>query len=79
MDMEASAFLNTEESNMELSEYEIVVQSVFNDQRRVIAALGVPKIYGELKNQSYRIAVEKNRFLQKLQTKHIWTILTLIY
>ena len=79
MDMEASAFLNTEESNMELSEYEIVVQSVFNDQRRAIAALGVPKIYGELKNQLYRIAVEKNRFLQNLQTKHIWTILTLIY
>ena len=67
IDMEVSAFLNTDESNMKLSEYEIVVKSVCNDQRRVIAALGVPKICSELKNQSYRIPVEKYSFLQNLQ------------
>ena len=65
--MEVSAFLNTEESNMKLSEYEIVVKSVCNDQRRVITALGVSKICSELKNQSYRIAVDKYSFLQNLQ------------
>ena len=48
--MEVSAFLNTVESNMKLSEYEIVVKSVCNDQRRVITATGVPKICNELKN-----------------------------
>ena len=56
IDMEVSAFLNTEESNMKLLEYEIVVKSVCNDQRRVIMALGVPKICSELKQkqkQSY--------------------------
>ena len=52
IDMEVSAFLNTEESNMKLSENEIVVKSVCNDQRKVITALGVPKICSELKNQS---------------------------
>ena len=67
INMEVSAFLNTEESNMKLSEYEIVVKSICNDQRRVITALGVPKICSELKNQSYRIAVEKYSFLQNLQ------------
>ena len=66
--MEVSAFLNTEESNMKLSEYEIVVKSVCNDQRRVITALGVSKICSELKNQSYRIAVNKYSFLQNLQS-----------
>ena len=64
--MEVSAFL-TEESNMKLSEYKIVVKSVCNDQRRIIIALVVPKICSELRNQSYRIAVEKYRFLQNLQ------------
>ena len=38
IDMEVSAFLNTEESHMKLSEYEIVVKSICNDQRRVITA-----------------------------------------
>ena len=42
--MEISAFLNKEEPNMKLSEYEIVVKSVCNDQRRVITA----KICSEL-------------------------------
>ena len=65
--MEVRAFLNTEESNMKLSEYEIVVKSIRNDQRRVITTLGVTKICNELKNQSYRIAVEKCSFLQNLQ------------
>ena len=65
--MEVSAFLNSEESNMKLSEYEIVVKFICNDQRRVITALGVPKIRSELKNWSYRIAVEKYSFLQNLQ------------
>ena len=53
IDMEVSAFLNTEESNMKLSENEIVAKSVCNDQRKVITALGVPKICSELKNQSF--------------------------
>ena len=35
---------------LKLSEYEIVVKSVCNDQRRVTIALGVPKICSELKN-----------------------------
>ena len=65
--MEVSAFLNSEESNMKLSEYEIVVKFICNDQRRIIAALGVPKIRSELKNWSYQIAVEKYSFLQNLQ------------
>ena len=52
---------------MRLSEYEIVVKSISNDQRRVTTALGVPKISSELKNQSFRIAVEKYIFLQNLQ------------
>ena len=52
---------------MTLSVYKIVVKSICNDQRRVITALGVPKICSELKNQSYRIAVEKYSFLQNLQ------------
>ena len=52
---------------MKLSEYEIVVKSICNGQRRVITAFGVPKICSELKNQSDRIAVEKYSFLQNLQ------------
>ena len=52
---------------MRLSEYEIVVKSISNDQRKVTTALGVPKISSELKNQSFRIAVEKYIFLQNLQ------------
>ena len=63
--MEVGAFLNTEESNMKLSKYEIVVKSVCNDQRRVITALVLPKIYSELKNHSNLIAVQT--FLQNLQ------------
>ena len=66
IDMEVSAFLNTEESNMKLSEYEIVVKSICNDQRRVITALGVPKKCSKLRNQSHRIAVEKYSFLKNL-------------
>ena len=65
--MEVSEFLNTEEPNMKLSEYEIVVRSVRNDQRRVIMALGVPKNCSELKNQLCRIATKKYSFLQNLQ------------
>ena len=38
-----------------------------NDQRRVITPLGVPKLCIKLKNQSYRIAVEKYSFQQNLQ------------
>ena len=64
IDMEVSAFLNTEETNMKLSE---VIKSICNDQRRVITALGVPKICSELKNQSYRTAVVKYSFLKNLQ------------
>ena len=65
-DMEVSAFLNTD-CNMKLSEYEMVIKSVCNDQRRVITPLGVPKLCNKLKNQSYRIAVEKYSFQQNLQ------------
>ena len=65
--MKASAFLNTEESNITLSEYEIVAKSVRNNQKRATIALGVPKICSELKNWSYRIAVEKYSFLRNLQ------------
>ena len=66
-DIEVNAFLNTEKSNMKLSEYEIVVKSICKDQRIIITALGVPKICSEFKNQSYRIAVKKYSFLQHLQ------------
>ena len=52
---------------MKLSEYEIVVKSTCNDQRRVITALGIRKICSELKNQSHRVAVKKYSFLQNLQ------------
>ena len=52
--MEVSAFLSTEESNMELSKYEIVVKSACNDQGRVITALGLPKIYSEKSVESNR-------------------------
>ena len=61
-DMEVSPFLNTEEFNKKLSGYEIVVKSVCNNERRVITALDVPEICSELKNQAYRIAVEKRVF-----------------
>ena len=67
IDMEVSAFLNTEESNLKPSKYEIVVKSICNDQRRVITALDIPKIFSQLKNQPFRIAVEKYSFLQNLQ------------
>ena len=67
INMEFGAFLNTEESHMKLSEYEIVVKSTCNDQRRVITALGIRKICSELKNQSHRVAVKKYSFLQNLQ------------
>ena len=62
--MEVSELLNTKESNMKISEYEIVVKSVRNDQRRVIMALGAPS---QLKNQLYRIAIKKYSFLANLQ------------
>ena len=65
--MEVSEFWNTEEPNMKLSEYDIVVKSVRNDQRRVIMALGVPKKCSELKNQLCRFAIKKYSFLQNLQ------------
>ena len=55
---------------MKLSEYEIVVKSVCNDQRRVITKSGVPKKCSELKNQSYQIAVEKYSFKQNLQLEN---------
>ena len=63
--MEVSELLNTKESNMKISEYEIVVKSVRNDQRRVIMALGAPS---QLKNQLYRIAIKKYSFLANLQS-----------
>ena len=62
--MEVRELLSTKESNMKISEYEIVVKSVRNDQRRVIMALGAPS---QLKNQLYRIAIKKYSFLANLQ------------
>ena len=38
---------------MTLSEYELIVKFVCNDQRSVITALGLPEICNKLKNQSY--------------------------
>ena len=64
--MEVSELLNTEESNMKISQYEIVAKSVRNDQRRVIMALGTPRNCSQLKNQLYRIATKKYSFLQNL-------------
>ena len=49
IEMKASAFLNTEESNITLSEYEIVAKSVRNNQKRATIALGVPKICSDWK------------------------------
>ena len=65
--MGVSVFLNTKESKMKLNEYEIVVRSLCTDERKVIIALGVPKISTDIKKQSYRFAVEKYGFLQNLQ------------
>ena len=68
VDMVVSAFLNTKESKMKLNEYEIVVKSLYTDERKVITALGVPKICTDIKKQSYRFATEKYGFLQNLQS-----------
>ena len=65
VDMGVCAFLNIKESNMTLSEYEIVVKSLYTDERKV--TLGVPKICTDIKKQTYRFAVEKYRFLENLQ------------
>ena len=67
VDMGVSAFLNTKESKMKLNEYEIFVKSLCTDERKVITALGVPKICTHIKKQSYRFAVEKYGFLQNVQ------------
>ena len=52
---------------MKLAEYEIVVTSVCNRQRKVVTALGLPKTSSEFKNHSHRIAVKKYSFLQNLE------------
>ena len=62
VDMGFSAFLNTKESQMKLNEYEIVVKSLCTDERKVITAVGVPKICTDIKKQSYRFPVEKYGF-----------------
>ena len=49
VDMGVSTFLSTKESKMKLSEYEIVVKSLRKDQRKVITALGLPKIGTDIK------------------------------
>ena len=67
VDLGVSAFLNTKESKMKLNAYEIVVKSLYTDERKVITALGVPKICTNIKKQSNRFAVEKNWLLQNLQ------------
>ena len=67
IDMGVSRFLNTKESKTKLNEYEIAVKSLCTDERKVITALGVPKIHTDIKKQSYRFAVEKYGFLQNLQ------------
>ena len=67
VDMGVSTILNIKESKMKLNEYETVVKSLYNDERNVITALGVPKICTDIKKQLYRFAVEKYGFLQNLQ------------
>ena len=47
--MGVCAFLNTKESKINMNEYEIVVKSLYTDERKVITALGVPKIYTDIK------------------------------
>ena len=47
--MGVCAFLNTKESKINMNEYEIVVKSLYTDKRKVITALGVPKIYTDIK------------------------------
>ena len=54
--------MNTKKSNLKLNEYEIVVKSLCTDERKVITALGVPKIYTDIKKELYRFAVEKYGF-----------------
>ena len=61
------AFFNTKESNIKLNEYEIFVTLPRTDERKVITALGVPKMCADIKKQSHRFAVEKYRFLRNVQ------------
>ena len=71
--MRIIAFLNTKESKMKLNnEYEIVVKSLYTNERKAITALGVPKICTDIKKQSCRFAVEKYGFLQNLQLANQW-------
>ena len=67
VDMRVSAFLNTEESNMKLNEYEIVVKPLHTDERKAITAFGILKTCTDIKRQSCRFAVEKYGFLQNIQ------------
>ena len=59
--------MNTKKSNLKLNEYEIVVKSLCTDERKVITALGVPKICTDIKKELYRFAVEKYGFLENLE------------
>ena len=50
--MGVTAFLNTKESNKKLNKYKIVVKSLRIDGKKVITALGVPKISTDITKQS---------------------------
>ena len=51
---------------MKLSQYEMVVKSVCNDQRRVNYSIRSTKNMQWIKYQSYKMAVEKYSFLLNL-------------
>ena len=50
--MGVTAFLNTKESNKKSNKYKIVVKSLRIDEKKVITALGVPKISTDITKQS---------------------------
>ena len=51
VDIGVSIFLSAKESNMKLSEYEIVVKSLRKNQRKVITALVLPKIGTDMRKK----------------------------
>ena len=66
-DMGVSAFFEYKRIKDEMEWIWNVIKSLFTDERKVITALGVPKICTDIKKQLYRFAVEKYGFLQNLQ------------
>ena len=66
-DMGVSAFFEYKRIKDEMEWIWNVIKSLFTDERKVITALGVPKICTDIKKQLHRFAVEKYGFLQNLQ------------